>query len=249
MAVEGGRGKDEPAEGRDRHHDDGRGKDGRPRSPARHPFRRRAAGPRQDDEVDAGERQIAAERDDDRLHPHPDHDQAENDLIERRRRRANKQRPRSETDDPGGAKLDHRHVDEADQRPDRQIDRGAPGERRRHQRIGRQDQRRDDDLRAADARACHEARTAQDRDRHQPEEQQDRDQQERVVGRSARGGRRRCSSGRRRPCLGLALRATTGGTRRGPALRRAGDCGPRCWRVCGRARSQAAGRAPASGIS
>ena len=248
MAVEGCRGKDEPAEGRDRHHDDGRGKDGRPRSPSRHPFRRRAAGPGQDDEIDARERQIAAERDDDRLHPHPDHDEAENDLIDDAgEERISKNRDRRR-DDPGGVKLDHRHVDEADQGPDRQIDRGAPGERRRHQRIGRQDQRRDDDLRAADARTCHEARAAQDRDRHQPEEQQDRDQQERVVGRSARGG-----DGAAHPAgpdmPGLSLRATTGGTRRGRALRRAGGCGPRCWRVCGRAHSQAAGRAPASGIS
>ena len=63
---------------------DARRENRRAGAPGRHPFRRRSAGARQDDEIDAGKRQKAAQRDDDRLHAHPDHDQAEHNLVERR---------------------------------------------------------------------------------------------------------------------------------------------------------------------
>jgi hypothetical protein len=70
-----------------------------------------------------------------------------------------------------------RDVDEADQRPDRKIDRRPAGERGRHQRIGRQNQRRHDDLGAADAGTRHQVRASEHGDDQQSEKQQNRNEQ------------------------------------------------------------------------
>ena len=115
-----------------------------------HPFRRRAARARQDHQIDPGERQISAQRDDDRLHAHVDDDQPHQNLVGHARRdRVEDERGRRLQ--AAGADLDERDVDEADEGANRQIDRAAAGEGRRHQRVGRQNQRHGDDDRAADA--------------------------------------------------------------------------------------------------
>lgn len=138
MPVKRSAGKDQPSSRAENQNDENRRVDRGAQSPRRHPLGRDATRSRQYHQIDARERQVAAERDDDGLHTHIDDDECHQQLV----RHANKNSVQEERDwrlqCTSAVEHNQRYVYKSHKWPDRQIDRAAPSNRQSHQGVGRQ---------------------------------------------------------------------------------------------------------------
>ena len=152
VAVKSGAGEDQPSSGAEHQNDQNRGIQGGAQTPGRHPLRRRTARARQYHQIDARQGQVPAERHDDGLHPHIHNDQRHQQLVGNTHGNGVQKEGHRRLQRAHAAEHHQGHVDETHQGSDRQIDRAAPGNRQRHQGIGRQRQWRQHNHGAADAR-------------------------------------------------------------------------------------------------
>ena len=177
VAVERRAREEQPGGGaHDQNQQHGREK-GVAQAPGQHPLRCRAAWPGQDHEVDARQREVAAECHDDGLHAHEDDHQRHQQLIRHADRDDVREHRQRRADEVQTIELHQRHVDEPQQWADREVNRAAPRHRRCHQPVGGQHQRRGHEHGAANAGAGDQAGAAQHGGDQQREQHQDRHQQ------------------------------------------------------------------------